>query len=351
MGPAKRYALSTIGVVVSAVLVMMVTIITAVKLEKGRALIGSSIPQDSSICYHPALADSTIDSYRRVGQITLRKDLKSLEGGGARARSSKKRYRRSRSSSRQKSSGGRNYRRHSRHRDRDNSRDKSFRERDDSENEEGKQEEITRQYEICKKLAKKLQSEKDDLEIKVAALEQKVRLEHNERRYDLNKLDVEKKYWAERISLTEERIENAKLWLRRCRGLDIDEMRSPEEVDEIFLKIDQAVRIVWEKLYARVQNMDSRLERREVEVEREQVPSAGHLCETDMIDAETEIWPLRPPPKSAHHKNPKTYPNMDDDDEEEPPAPPPLHALSNEEDNRDDDENRVSITHMDAGSK
>eukprot|EP00466_Bigelowiella_natans_P016465 jgi/Bigna1/72272/fgenesh1_pg.19_\ len=352
MRPAKRYALAAIGVVVSAVLV--IATITSVKSEKARALVGCSIMQERSLYCHPSLSDPTIDSHRRVDQIALRKDsfrdLKSLEGGGARARSSKKRYRRSRSSSRQKISGGRIHRRHSRHRDRDNSRDKSFRERDESENEQGEEEEITRQYEICKKLAKKLQTEKDDLEIKVATLEQKVRLEHNERRYDLNKLDVEKMYWSERISQTEERIENAKLWLRRCRGLDIDEMRSPEEVDEIFQKIDHAVRIVWDKLYARVQSLDNRLERREAEVGgRDQVPPpTEHLREADMKDAETGIWPPGPPPKSAHQKSQKTYPNMDDDDEE-PPAPPPLHALSNEEDNDHADENRAFATHMDDG--
>jgi len=180
---------------------------------------------------------------------------------------------------------------------------------------------LDKRYEPYKKLAKKLDAEKNELDLKVAKYEQKIQAHQDSERYEIYQLHESREEWTDKLTEASNRIEKAQLRLRRCRGLDIDQMQSPEEVDYLFDRIYTARQIVFNKLMNWVDNATG--------------SRSGKT--TDVLDANEEraYWPLPPPPELRKEKDAELSERGEDVCKEEsppPPPPPPLMPINYESD-------------------
>eukprot|EP00954_Amorphochlora_amoebiformis_P008447 655996-Amorphochlora_amoeboformis.AAC.1 len=175
-------------------------------------------------------------------------------------------------------------------------------------------------YEPYKKLAKKLQQEKDDLEYKVALLEQQVRADNDALRYELTRLERRKHEIIAETQEMERQIEDAHARMRRCRGLDIKSIRSPDEVDEIFGKVTTTFNTVWERILEvldaeRLSHSNTR---------HTPLHSSPHTRNNSEDECSEDVWKLpAPPPRPAHIPEDEETEVAEESESSTPPPPPP----------------------------
>mmetsp|Transcript_15985 Transcript_15985/g.28679 ORF Transcript_15985/g.28679 Transcript_15985/m.28679 type:complete len:327 (-) Transcript_15985:280-1260(-) len=283
--------------------------------------------QDETI--RPARADllRTTRGRGTSNRLYLRRKIEGLVGGGSRRRDSsgRRHSRRDASRKRRKDRKGKGRdRSRDRHR-RGRERDRSDRKKDRRKQEENQEQD--RRYEAYKNMAKKLEKEKGELEIKVGTLEQEAENERDSIRYDLGQLEAEKSSWNEKIQDTQDFIGAAKVKLRRCRGLGISHMTSHNQVEEIFELISDASKVIWDKIMAWIEKKGE-----------------GQAALEEEEETHPGIWPPPQPP------TPPDDELLDPDAEPEVP-PPPEEGDDNDESGSSSDDEKGSDSSSDDSSE